>query len=160
VDYNVPVSIVAFMAMTSWSNASPAKAMVMYGGECAKRAMVKAGCRARRKFGEDRLTAENLFSAVVINDRNVPAAQASLVLIAFLLPALAYADFTGLVVGITDGDTISVMHDGKAEKILLNGIDCPEKGQAFGERANQIVGKRATTGLRRYAWECVRERLL
>ena len=33
-----------------------------------------------------------------------------------LIPALALADFQGLVVGVSDGDTISVMHDGKAEK--------------------------------------------
>lgn len=41
------------------------------------------------------------------------------------------ADFTGRVVGISDGDTISVMHGTRAEKIRLNGIDCPEKQQAL-----------------------------
>jgi micrococcal nuclease len=48
-------------------------------------------------------------------------------------------DFSGLVVGISDGDTISVMHGGRAEKIRLYGIDAPEKGQAFGNRAKQFV---------------------
>ena len=48
-------------------------------------------------------------------------------------------DFSGRVVGISDGDTISVMHDGRAEKIRLYGIDAPEKGQAFGNRAKQFV---------------------
>ena len=43
-------------------------------------------------------------------------------------------DFSGPVVGISDGDTITVLHDGKGEKIRLNGIDAPEKGQAFGNR--------------------------
>jgi micrococcal nuclease len=53
-----------------------------------------------------------------------------------LLPNVAFpADFTGRVVGISDGDTISVMHGTRGEKIRLNGIDCPEKRQAFGERA-------------------------
>ena len=47
-------------------------------------------------------------------------------------------DFTGKVVGVTDGDTISVMHDGRAEKIRLNGVDCPESSQAFGARAKQF----------------------
>lgn len=41
--------------------------------------------------------------------------------------------------GISDGDTISVMHDGKAERVRLNGIDAPEKGQPFTNRAKQFV---------------------
>ena len=60
-------------------------------------------------------------------------------LLAVALVAHALADFSGQVVGITDGDTISVMHDGEAEKIRLNGIDCPEKGQPFGRRAKQYA---------------------
>jgi micrococcal nuclease len=57
-----------------------------------------------------------------------------------LFPALLLAaDFTGRVVGISDGDTISVLHDGRAEKIRLNGIDCPEKWQAFGQQAKQFT---------------------
>ena len=48
-------------------------------------------------------------------------------------------DFRGRVVGISDGDTISVMHDGKAEKVRLRGIDAPERGQAFSNRAKQFV---------------------
>lgn len=53
-------------------------------------------------------------------------------------PCLA-ADFTGRVVGIIDGDTIEVLHNQRAEPISLNGIDCPEKGQAFGQRAKHAV---------------------
>jgi micrococcal nuclease len=59
-----------------------------------------------------------------------------------LFPTLLLAaDFSGRVVGISDGDTISVLHDGRAEKIRLNGIDCPEKRQAFGQRAKQFTSK-------------------
>ncbi len=47
----------------------------------------------------------------------------------------------GKVVGVSDGDTITVMHNGKGEKIRLYGIDCPEKGQAFGKRAKQFSSK-------------------
>lgn len=54
----------------------------------------------------------------------------------------AAESFAGKCVGISDGDIISVMHDGKAEKIRLAGIDCPEKSQDFGEKA-----KKFTSGL-------------
>ncbi len=53
------------------------------------------------------------------------------------------ADFTGRVVGVSDGDTITVMHNGKGERIRLHGIDCPEKRQAFGNRAKQFTSKLA-----------------
>ncbi len=49
------------------------------------------------------------------------------------------ADFTGRVVGVSDGDTITVLHNGKGERIRLHGIDCPEKRQAFGNRAKQFT---------------------
>ncbi len=51
------------------------------------------------------------------------------------------ADFTGRVVGVSDGDTITVLHKGKPERIRLHGIDCPEKRQAFGARAKQATSK-------------------
>ena len=35
----------------------------------------------------------------------------------------------GQAVRILDGDTIEVLHDGKAERTCLDGIDCPEKGK-------------------------------
>ena len=54
------------------------------------------------------------------------------------VPASA-GDFNGLVVGVSDGDTIHVMHNGRTEKVRLYGIDAPEKGQAFGNRAKQFV---------------------
>ncbi len=43
------------------------------------------------------------------------------------------------VVGVSDGDTITVLHSGKGERIRLHGIDCPEKRQAFGNRAKQFT---------------------
>lgn len=52
-------------------------------------------------------------------------------------------DFEGKVVSITDGDTISVIHNGVPEKIRLNGIDCPEKGQAFGAKSKQFTSDMA-----------------
>ena len=56
----------------------------------------------------------------------------------FCLPATAAA-WTGKVVGVADGDTITVLHNGQPEKIRLWGIDCPEKRQDFGTKAKQIT---------------------
>jgi len=47
--------------------------------------------------------------------------------------------FSGKLVKVIDGDTVEVMHDGKAERIRLAQIDCPEKGQPFGQVAKQYV---------------------
>lgn len=47
--------------------------------------------------------------------------------------------FTGEVVGISDGDTIEVLRDGRAVKVRLHGVDTPEKAQAFGTRARQFT---------------------
>ena len=52
----------------------------------------------------------------------------------FLLPATAAA-WSAKVVGVIDGDSITVLHDGGGEPIRLWGIDCPEKKQDFGTRA-------------------------
>ncbi len=49
------------------------------------------------------------------------------------------SSFTGKLVKVLDGDTIEVMHDGKAERIRLAQIDCPEKGQPYGQAAKQYV---------------------
>ncbi len=38
-------------------------------------------------------------------------------LISSLYPAIAYADFTGQVVGVMDRDSLRVMHHGKAEQV-------------------------------------------
>ena len=38
-----------------------------------------------------------------------------------------------------DGDTIAVMHHNKPERVRLHGIDCPEKGQAYGKGAKQAA---------------------
>jgi endonuclease YncB( thermonuclease family) len=52
----------------------------------------------------------------------------------------AYASsFTGKLVKVLDGDTVEVMHDGKAERIRLAQIDCPEKNQPFGPAAKRYV---------------------
>ena len=49
--------------------------------------------------------------------------------------------WSGKVVGVSDGDTISVMHEGKPERIRLYGIDCPERGQPFGTKARKLTSR-------------------
>ena len=58
-----------------------------------------------------------------------------------LCGSLATANFTGPVVSVLDGDTIEVLHNTKPERVRLSGIDCPEKGQAFGNRAKQAASE-------------------
>lgn len=48
--------------------------------------------------------------------------------------------FTGKVVSIADGDTITVLLDKTQHKIRLDGIDAPESSQAFGTKAKKILG--------------------
>ncbi len=40
---------------------------------------------------------------------------------------------------VSDGDTITVLQKGQAERIRLHEIDSPEKRQAFGNRAKQFT---------------------
>lgn len=64
----------------------------------------------------------------------------TLALLWLLLPALVLAaSFTGKVVQVSDGDTLQVLRDGRAEKVRLAGIDCPELNQPFGQAAKRFV---------------------
>jgi endonuclease YncB( thermonuclease family) len=65
------------------------------------------------------------------------------VLLAALVPAASTAaeEFVGMVIGTADGDTITVLHNRRPERIRLSGIDAPEKGQPFGERARQFTAR-------------------
>ena len=49
--------------------------------------------------------------------------------------------WSGKVVGVADGDTITVLRDKQPQKIRLYGIDCPEKRQPFGKRAKQFTSE-------------------
>lgn len=60
---------------------------------------------------------------------------------ALLLVNFAAADtLHGQVVGVTDGDTITILEAGNNQiKIRLMGIDAPEKAQTFGARSKQSL---------------------
>jgi micrococcal nuclease len=75
------------------------------------------------------------------------APSAVALLLALLLIAYtsscAFADeFRGKVVSVSDGDTVTVLHDGLPERIRLSGIDAPESKQAFGTKAKQFTAKK------------------
>ena len=45
--------------------------------------------------------------------------------------------FTGKVVAVADGDTVTVLLNRRQYKVRLAGIDAPEKGQAFGTKSKR-----------------------
>ena len=74
--------------------------------------------------------------------------QIALLLLA-AAPLAGSETWTGKVVGVHDGDTITVLRERTPVKIRLAGVDCPESAQPFGERAKQktselVFGKTVT----------------
>ena len=55
----------------------------------------------------------------------------------------AYADtLTGRVVGVADGDTITVLDaEHQQHKIRLSGIDAPERAQPFGQKSKENLSR-------------------
>jgi len=60
-------------------------------------------------------------------------------LLAFALLAGELITESGKVVAVKDGDTIEVMLNGKAQRVRLAHIDCPEKNQPYGTKARQFT---------------------
>ena len=58
-----------------------------------------------------------------------------------LMPSVSWAGqpYHAKVVGISDGDTIKVLHNGTQVRIRLYGIDTPERRQASGNRAKRFT---------------------
>ena len=65
----------------------------------------------------------------------------TLLCLVFAVPAAADPQqFTGHVISVTDGDTISVLtRDKQQVKIRLYGIDCPGRNRHFGAHAKQAT---------------------
>ena len=78
-------------------------------------------------------------------------------LLALLLTLTASAfEFTGKVVGVTDGDTITVLAEGnKPYKVRLQHIDCPETRQPFATKAKQEAKRQKVNHFKEVAAEIV-----
>ncbi|MDD2462505.1 MAG: thermonuclease family protein [Desulfobulbus sp.] len=70
-----------------------------------------------------------------------PVSYCSRLTLLFLLlsiPATCFS-WSAKVVSVADGDTITVIRDGRQVRIRLYGIDTPEKGQDYGQKARDLT---------------------
>ena len=67
----------------------------------------------------------------------------SLLIVSTLLISSACAEtLVGVVVGVSDGDTITVLDaERQQHKVRLGGIDAPEKAQPFGQRSKENLSR-------------------
>jgi endonuclease YncB( thermonuclease family) len=73
---------------------------------------------------------------------NLAAMRTMLMIIFVLCSIVAGAQtYTGKVTAVKDGDTVEMLVNGKPLRIRLFGVDCPEKGQPFGEKARQYTAR-------------------
>lgn len=74
--------------------------------------------------------------------RYTPAAAIILLTgLAHAAPPKVVEEFTGKVIGVTDGDTVKVLVGKQAVTVRLEGIDAPEKNQSFGTKSKEALGK-------------------
>ena len=78
----------------------------------------------------------------LMNSQNRIRVCLALAILLIASVSLAAEPYQAKVVGISDGDTIKVLHEGKQVKIRFYGIDTPEKRQAFGNKAKQFTSGR------------------
>jgi endonuclease YncB( thermonuclease family) len=78
-----------------------------------------------------------------------------LALLLLFLPLTSWsAELEGRVVRIVDGDTLTVLDATNTQhKVRLAGIDCPEKGQPFGQRAKQALSDYVFSGQVTVEWD-------
>lgn len=59
------------------------------------------------------------------------------------MPPASAAEWVGTVVGIADGDTLTLLDAGRTHRIRPDGIDAPERTQPYGQRARQSLASLA-----------------
>ena len=62
-----------------------------------------------------------------------------LLLMLFLAWPLPARGWSGRVIGVAAGDTMTVLRGEQPVRVLLYGIDCPDEGQPFGTEAKQFT---------------------
>jgi endonuclease YncB( thermonuclease family) len=65
------------------------------------------------------------------------------VAVSWAVVGVAAEPFTATVVKVKDGDSLVVLRDNKQIDIRLEGIDCPELHQAYGQKAKQATSQLA-----------------
>lgn len=58
-----------------------------------------------------------------------------------LAPTPSFADLSGTVVAVSDGDTLTVLVDRQQVKVRIADIDAPESKQPFGTRSRQALSQ-------------------
>ena len=77
-----------------------------------------------------------------VRHRVFPHAAAALLVVALLVHAATAAEITGRVVGIADGDTLTILDAHQRQtRIRLAEIDAPESHQPFGSRAKRALSE-------------------
>jgi micrococcal nuclease len=66
----------------------------------------------------------------------------AIVLLSFLVNFASAEEFTAKVVKVIDGNTFEVLtSDNQTQKLVLAGIDCPEPGQEYADKATKLLAK-------------------
>lgn len=74
--------------------------------------------------------------------RQRKSATVSLVAVVMLAMPVSCWAWEGKVIGVSDGDMITVMHDGREERLRLFGVDTPDEPQEFGKEAREFTSER------------------
>lgn len=68
--------------------------------------------------------------------------NSSFLLIFLLVSVMQFVfgySISGKVIAVKDGDTIEILQDNKPYRLRLDGVDCPEKNQAYGQKAKEFT---------------------
>ena len=76
---------------------------------------------------------------VVIGVARLMKLRISPLVLLFLLSSAEAFPFSGEVVGVLEGSAIEVVRLGKTQRIHLHGLDCPERGQPYGDDVKPAI---------------------
>ena len=79
----------------------------------------------------------------LVERKSVIAIKYILLTLVYLPQLLLAESFAGKCIGISDGDTISVLRNQQSVRVRLEGIDSPEKGQDFSSVATKFTSSLA-----------------